>query len=271
MHKKKKIIVTKITLILLCLLGTFNLLALTDGADEQKVIGTWTQSWTYMPLNGYTTVMYGMVTNLETLKTPGNIGPETLPSCDSVTVSRFWTYGGQGCTPPGAPQLKQIKKIVDVTKANGWAGVDVDNECSMNIPNVQKLCADLKEENLTSNYTFIAGAEYIGEPATGPTKTAIKMLKASCDRFVMMCYANEMWDQETIKNVVPQAVSNTIQLVERSEKCILALTTAGLTKENLKFFLDQVTLNNLGGIFVWQGAGDLTTDQMAAILEALTK
>jgi len=61
-----------------------------------------------------------------------------------------------------------------------------------------------------------------------------------------------MWSKSTYDKIIPAAIDKTIGLVGNSRKLILTCTTDGLTKQNLKDFINYVTYNNLGGLFIWQ-------------------
>ncbi len=66
-----------------------------------------------------------------------------------------------------------------------------------------------------------------------------------------MCYAAAMWSTSDIEGNVGPALERTINYVGDPKKVILAFTPVGLTRENLDYFLDQVTGKDVGGLFVW--------------------
>ncbi len=231
-------------------------------------IGGWTQQWDQAvdtKFKSFSYFMFGMITNLTELKSgvKGGWGwsPSAAPVADGVAKvsppstpgdgTCLWTYGGAGCAPTGMPTTDaEFKAIVD-TQAQNWKGVDFDDECDMCVTSTGGIVGAmkaLKTASLETSYTFLAGADYVDSSQTKVKEIA----KAGCcDRFCMMCYGGSMWDPGTIKQYVPAAVKATLAAVPDSKKVFLALTPAGLDDTNLKFFLDQVKNNNLGGLFVW--------------------
>ena len=212
-------------------------------------IGGWTQNWTQVPDSSFSYVMYGMVTSLKELKTGGGQSPNQ-PPIDTGCTKALWTYGGGFCQPEGYPTDDGINAIVNATVDNGWEGVDFDDECKMNIPNIIETMKQLKATGKETSYTFIAGWAYNNDP---DARAVVQKIANSgyCDRFVMMCYAREMWDDQTIKENVGPAVEKTINFAGDSKKVILALTPAGLNTQNLAAFLNYVLKNQLGGLFIW--------------------
>jgi len=193
--------------------------------------------------------MYGMVTSLKELKTGGGHGPDQSP-IDTGAAKALWTYGGGFCQPEGYPTDDGIDAIVKSTVKNGWAGVDFDDECKMNIANIIETMKRLKAAGKETSYTFLAGWAYNNKP---DDQEVVKKIADSgfCDRFVLMCYAAEMWDDQTIKDNVGPAIEKTINFVGDSKKVILALTPVGLNAQNLGTFLNDVLDNQLGGLFIW--------------------
>ena len=218
-------------------------------SSKNIFIGGWTQTWTQVPDSSFSYVMYGMVTSLKELKTGGGQGPNQ-PPIDTGSTKALWTYGGGFCKPEGYPTDDGIDAIVNATVDNGWAGVDFDDECNMNIPNIIETMKRLKAAGKETSYTFIAGWAYNNNP---DARTVVQEIANSgyCDRFVMMCYAAEMWDDQTIKDNVGPAVEKTINFAGDCKKVILALTPAGLNAQNLEAFLNYVLDNQLGGLFIW--------------------
>jgi len=223
------------------------------------VIGGWSQSTTDIPPDTFSYTMYGMITNLEGLTSgtptsPGwNLNDTTAPP---VSGKVMWTYGGQGCTPSGMPKSDMnINQIVDATNNNGWDGVDFDDECSMNVGQMILTMQQLKPKQ--SSYTFLAGWDYNNPDnpsshgqAINEAVRQIAQAKAA-DRYVLMCYADSMWPMTDIVANVGPAIQRTITNGVPRNQVILALTPAGLNSENLDYFLNQVTSNNIGGLFIW--------------------
>lgn len=217
--------------------------------SNKHYIGGWTQRWTQLPDPSFSYVMYGMVTTLPELKTGGGQGPHD-PPIDTGSAKALWTYGGGGCQPEGYPDDNGIAAIVNSTVDNGWAGVDFDDECKMNITNIIETMKQLKEKGKETSYTFLAGYDY----NTNSTSQAILQQVAEsgyCDRFVLMCYAAEMWSQQDIIGNVGPAIDKTIRFAGDFKKVVLALTPAGLTSQNLNEFLNYVVDYDLAGLFIW--------------------
>ncbi len=222
------------------------------------IVGGWTQRLDAEVPPQFSYTMYGMVTNLDLLKTgsagsPG-WGPEAT-TAPSAPENAMWTYGGGGCFPDGRPSnpqdIERIRRACyfegDTSRPPNWAGVDFDDECGMNVPAIAEAIDQLG--SLESSFTFLAGYDYIHN--SGGANRALEILKGgNCKRFVMMCYAAKMWpDYETY---VRPAIEKTIE-GHGIEPCkvVLALTPAGLNDENLAYFLDQVIDFRLAGLFVW--------------------
>lgn len=74
-----------------------------------------------------------------------------------------------------------------------------------------------------------------------------------------------MWSNDDIlANVIP-ALKHSLANGAENKKCILALTTKGLTDWNLNYFIDQVLDFNLGGLFIWNYAN--LTDEHDKIIQ----
>ncbi|MCP4217860.1 MAG: glycoside hydrolase family 18 protein [bacterium] len=230
------------------------------------ILGGWTQDWTQKPDSSFSYVMYGMVTNLEALTTGGLKGPGDTPP-DTGGVDVIWTYGGQGCSPANYPKVDGIAKIVGDTDTNKWDGVDFDDECKMNTANIISAMKDLKDAKKTTSYTFLAGWEYNNVAAA---QTPVKDIAASgyCDRLVLMCYGDKMWNETDIENNVGPAIEKTIGFIGDSKKVILALTPIGLDSKNLGQFLNYTTKNKLGGLFIWEFP-QLKPDDLKTIIDTL--
>ncbi|MCX6580671.1 MAG: hypothetical protein NT166_10870 [Candidatus Aminicenantes bacterium] len=212
-------------------------------------IGGWTQKWKLSPPDSFSYVMYGMVTSLDVLKTGGGKGPH-IPPIDTGSTKALWTYGGGLCKPEGYPDAGGITAIVDATVNNNWAGVDFDDECKMNTDNIIETMKQLKNEGKETSYTFIAGWDYNNNQAS---QAIVQKVANSgyCDRFILMCYAAAMWDDQTIKDNVGPAIEKTVNFTGNSKKVILALTPRGLNQQNLDAFLKYALDNDLGGMFIW--------------------
>ena len=240
------------------------------------IIGGWTQKLTNQPPNGFSYTMYGMITNLSgltsgTVNNPGwSPTQETAPAANSSSV--LWTYGGGLCSPNAMPSSQdEIDQIVECTIDKQWQGVDVDDECNMDINNIVTMMQQLKSRNanLTTSYTFLAGWDY-NNPAASQHGQAInnsvtQIANAdAADRYILMCYASAMWSQTDIENNVAAAIDRTINTNGvPKKKVILALTPRGLDDWNLDYFLDQVINFDIGGLFIWDftslSSSDLNT------------
>ncbi|HLP62843.1 MAG TPA: hypothetical protein VK186_28650 [Candidatus Deferrimicrobium sp.] len=218
-------------------------------AKGNMCIGGWTQRWDQVPPASFSYVMYGMVTSLDILKTGGGKGPH-IPPINTGSAKALWTYGGGYSKPEGYPNASGITAIVDATVNNNWAGVDFDDECKMNTDNIIETMKQLKEKGKETSYTFIAGCDYNKQECS--QAIVQKVAKSGyCDRFILMCYAAAMWDDQTIKNNVGPAIDKTISFTGNSKNVILALTPRGLKQQNLDVFLNYVLDKELGGMFIW--------------------
>ena len=226
------------------------------------VIGGWTQNLTTTAPASFSQAIYGMVTNLQELKTgvPGGYGwspVNTAPPAQLSPATQVrWTYGGAGCTPYGMPGTDTDVTAI-VTAGAMWAGVDVDDECAMNTAYIATLLPALKQAGKTTSYTFIAGWAYNNPEASAEgaaTNAAVQQLAATgaCDHFILMCYGGEMWSMQDIVGNVGPAIERTVKHVGDPKRVILALTPTGLTAENRDYFLKQVTSHGIGGLFVWE-------------------
>lgn len=225
-------------------------------------IGGWSQSLSRAPLAGFNPMIYGMVTNLEglTTGTPASPGwsPATAkaPRLDGHTGPVMWAYGGGLCSPEARPASDvEVQRIVDVTLANDWDGVDFDDECSMDIERVTQAMEKLKQQGRQTSYGFIAGYTY-NRPATQAgmlLNDKVRQVIASghCDRLVHYCYATRMWTDSEIETFVGQALERSIAHGAAAKQVILALTSSGLTDHNLGLFLDQVNRLQIGGVYIW--------------------
>ena len=242
----------------------------TTSQTNPKIIGGWTQYWDRQPPSSFSSAMYGMITSLDTLTNPGNHSPNQGVPEGASSDKSLWTYGGAGCSPQGYPTDTNINNIVDATTENAWKGVDFDNECHMNKDNIIEAMKQLKAAGKETSYTFLAGADYVN--GIGDTETLVRAIANAgvSDRFVLMCYGNQMWTNAEIQQFVDQAIKKTIEIVgeESKSKIILALTPVGLTDTNLDLFLGYVNDNNIGGLFVWEYS-NLNDNYLQQIIDGL--
>ena len=225
-------------------------------------LGGWSQTLSREPMTHFTRMMYGMVTNLDglttgTISTPG-WSPMTskAPRPAGYNGQVLWSYGGGLCSPKAKPaDQDEINAIVNATLDNDWDGVDFDDECQMNIPNVIKTMEVLKQHGKQTSFGFISGYSY-----NTPTSCAGKELNdkvqqmiqsGHCDQLVHYCYASRMWTDSEIERYLGQSLERTLTQGARADQVILALTTRGLTDHNLNAFLDQVTRLKIGGLYIW--------------------
>ncbi|HAT5001564.1 hypothetical protein [Serratia marcescens] len=241
------------------------------------ITGGWSQSLAGQPHKAFDVMMYGMVTNLDGLTTgtssqPGwspekQNKPDTLPGFNGKTL---WVYGGGGCSPQQKPANEdEVLRIVAATVDRGWDGVDFDDECNMNTERVIEAMKRLKEAGKETSFGFIAGYSYNHPNTENGNKLNEKVRKIiqsdQCDRFIHYCYAAAMWSNDDIlANVIP-ALKQSLANGAENKKCILALTTKGLTDWNLNYFIDQVLDFNLGGLFIWNYAN--LTDEHDKIIQ----
>ncbi|MCG7389253.1 hypothetical protein [Pantoea sp. ACRSB] len=246
------------------------------------ILGGWSQSLTAKPLEEFDIMMYGMVTNLDGLTTgtssrPGwsperNNKPENLSGFSGKTL---WVYGGGGCAPEGRPaNIQEALRIAEATKSRGWDGVDFDDECNMNIDLVIEAMEHLKKCQKETSFGFTAGYAY-NHPETNNGNLLNKKIIAlhasnQCNRFIHYCYGASMWSKEDIINNVTPAIKRSLEHGVENKKCILALTTRGMTDWNLNYFIDQVLDFNLGGMFIWKYE-ELTNESLATIKRRLWK
>lgn len=242
-------------------------------------LGGWSQSLSRAPMAGFNPIIYGMVTNLEGL----TVGTSAAPGWSPATARAprlnghagpvLWAYGGGLCSPRGRPASDaEVQRIVDVTLANDWDGVDFDDECSMDIERVTQAMEKLKQHGKRTSYGFIAGHTY-NHPATQAGKRLndkVRQVIASghCDRLVHYCYATRMWTDSEIEQFVGQALERSIAHGACARQVILALTSRGLTDHNLKLFIDQVERLQIAGLYIW-AYHELTTEHQQSLYERL--
>lgn len=223
-------------------------------------IGGWSQQTSKRPPSQFSYTMYGMITNLQGLTSGLPASPGWSPASTSkpdVAGKVLWTYGGGGAVPDNMPATQSdIQGIISATDTQGWDGIDVDDESDMNIDNIIATMKQAKQEEKETSYTFLAGWNYNNPNASSSgtaTNEDIEKIVAAdvCDRFPLMCYASSMWSMDDIITNVGPAIDRTIAHVGDPKKVFLALTPAGLNAENLDYFLNQVTTNDIGGLFVW--------------------
>ncbi|WP_248797831.1 hypothetical protein [Pseudomonas sp. MWU13-2105] len=225
-------------------------------------LGGWSQTLTREPMPHFTQMMYGMVTNLDglTTGTAGTPGwsPATSPAPrpHGYTGKVLWTYGGGLCSPKAKPaDQDEIDAIVKATLDNDWDGVDFDDECQMNIPNVIATMQRLKQRHKQTRFGFISGYTY-NTPASGTgmalnDKVRQVVRSGHCDQIVHYCYASRMWTDAEIERYVGQSLERTLAHGALPAQLILALTSRGLSDHNLQLFLDQVTRQRIGGLYIW--------------------
>jgi len=224
------------------------------------VIGGWSQKTGDLPPSQFSYTMYGMITNLQGLTsglpTSSGWSPASTPKPD-VAGKVLWTYGGGGAVPDNMPATQSdIQAIISATDTQDWDGIDVDDESNMDINNIIATMKQLKQEQKETSYTFRAGWNYNNQNASSAGATTNKNIQQIvaadvCDRFPLMCYATSMWSMDDIVANVGPAIERTIAHVGDPKKVFLALTPVGLNQENLAYFLNQVTTNDIGGLFVW--------------------
>lgn len=240
---------------------------------SEYFIGGWTEELTAAVPSQFSYVMFGMVTNLTGLTTgtaqdPGWSPASTAPPQANALV--LWTYGGGGCSPTSMPSSSSgVTQILDATSGEGWAGVDFDDECSMDIELVIQAMTSLSQ----TSYTFLAGWDYNNPDQSSEGQAINDSVSAvassgECDRFVLMAYGSAMWSQQDIIENVGPAITRTIGYVGDSQKVVLALTPEGLDSWNLNYFLNQVTENQLGGLFIWDFTA-LSSEDLNTICTAL--
>lgn len=221
------------------------------------IIGGWTQNTGDSAPETFSYVMYGMITNLQGLTsgTPSSPGwsPASNPAPEAAGEV-MWSYGGAGCMPTGMPTTDNTEAILNATRTGGWTGVDFDDECSMNVSQMINAMQALKPNH--TSYTFLAGWNYNNPSQSGEGQAineAVQQIAQAnvADLVVLMCYGDVMWPMQDIEANVGPAIQRTIDHEVPPKQVILALTPAGLNDENLNYFLDQVILNQIGGLFIW--------------------
>lgn len=233
-----------------------------DANERTYVFGGWSQSTHRTPLPSFTTMMYGMVTNLAGLTTgtmhmPGWSPARTeAPRHEHYAGPVLWTYGGGLCAPDRRPSSREdVEAIVAATNTGGWDGVDFDDECHMDIDRVIEAMALLKGQGKQTSYTFIGGYTYNSpDSAAGRVlndKVRRVIASGHCDRLVHMCYGSSMWSSADIERHVRQALERSLAHGARPASIVLALTSRGLTDASLAYFVDQVTTLGIGGLFAW--------------------
>ena len=182
------------------------------------IIGGWTQNTQDSAPETFSYVMYGMITNLEGLTSGTPSAPGWSPASTPAPQAAgevMWTYGGARCTPTGMPASdSNIEAIVDTTHSQGWAGVDFDDECSMNVANLIAAMGALQPSEQTS-YTFLAGWGYNNpdaSPEGAATNEAVRQIVQArvANRMVLMCYADAMWPMPDIEANVGPAIARTL-------------------------------------------------------------
>jgi len=242
---------------------------------DDFILGGWTQHLDTTPPSGFSHVQYGMITELNKLTIGTVIAPGWGPA-DTLAPKTYsksiWSYGGALCRPAGMPNsIKQINNIISATTTKYWDGVDVDNECGMDINNVIKLF-DMMSDFETS-YTFMGGVEF-NDPEKYPggqaTNDELKLISdnVEIDRFIMMSYGDQMWSEQEIKDNIGPGIVRLLNIGIDKKNIIVTVTTAGLTNENLHRVLDEVVKYKVGGLFVWEFK-DLIPEHLIIIQDRL--
>ncbi|WP_028773770.1 hypothetical protein [Shewanella waksmanii] len=241
------------------------------------IIGGWTQNIHYQVPPQFDVIMYGMVTNLTGLTTGTADAPGWSPTKVSAPrnslATVMWTYGGGGAAPNNMPDSDQgIEQIVQCTKNHYWDGVDFDDESNMNIAMVIDTMQQLTPKQ--SSYTFSAGWDYNNPNSStlgAATNQAVKNIAAAncTNRFILMCYGAQMWSMQDIEQNVRPAIERTLANGVARKHIILALTPAGLTDDNLDYFLNTVKHYDIGGLFIWE-VDKLPEKALAYISASLT-
>ncbi|WP_224770948.1 hypothetical protein [Pseudomonas sp. FEN] len=242
-------------------------------------LGGWSQTLSREPLPHFTQMMYGMVTNLDglttgTAGTPGwSPATSTAPRPHDYTGKVLWTYGGGLCSPKAKPANQdEIDLIVNATLDKGWDGVDFDDECQMNIPNVITAMRILKRQGKQTRFGFISGYTYNTPTSSNGMALNDKVRQVvqsgHCDQLVHYCYASRMWTDAEIERYVGQSLERTLAHGANTGQLILALTSRGLTDHNLRLFLDQVIQKQIGGLYIW-AYHQLLPSHQCTILERL--
>ncbi|WP_394391699.1 hypothetical protein [Shewanella woodyi] len=239
---------------------------------QSYIIGGWTQDIHQQAPQEFAVVMYGMITNLPAL-TAGTVqepgwSPTSVDAPRTSKANVLWTYGGGGAVPDAMPKSQEsINAITECTKKHYWDGVDFDDESQMNISHVIETMRLLKVQcpSKQSSYTFLAGWNYNNpQQSTAGQATNRKVqsiAQADCtNRFILMCYADKMWDMDDIIANVGPAIGRTLDNGVPPKSVILALTPSGLTQENLAYFLKQVTEYDIGGLFIWNFENLMSAD-----------
>ena len=225
---------------------------------DDFILGGWTQHLEAVPRSGISHVQYGMVTELTKLTT-GTLDMPGWSPVDTLAPKTYskspGSYGGALCSPSDMPSSQeQINKIVVATTENYWDGIDIDNECSMDIGNIIKLLNMLSQ--LSTSYTFLGGWDF-NHPDESPsgkkTNDELKLINdnTNVDRFIMMTYDNKMWSMADIEANVGPGIERLIEIGISNKNIVASITTAGLNYENLNHMLDQVLKHKIAGLFIW--------------------
>ena len=230
-------------------------------------IGGWCQNPADKPPASFSYTMYGMITNLRGLTSGTRASPGWSPAhtrAPEVPGKVLWTYGGGGASPVGMPDSDiQVEAIIQATGEKGWDGIDFDDESEMNLEKIIRIMGSSTIEE--SGYTFLAGHDYNnprGSERGRVTNTKVREIARAgvARRFNLMCYAAKMWSMSDIEANVGPAIERTLENGVSSRQVVLALTPAGLTEENLTYFLNQVLSREIGGLFIWNFPALKSTD-----------
>ncbi|HIB85358.1 MAG TPA: hypothetical protein EYO59_12400 [Chromatiaceae bacterium] len=228
----------------------------TFKADEYTT-GGWTQNLGAFPKRGMTTVMYGMIEDLE--------GLTTARGCDSwspvethaplISASSLWSYGGDGCFPRGMPDSDPlIDKMISATTCKCWSGIDVVNGCGMDSDKIITLFNKMHWKQ--KSYTFYAGSKF-NNPEQHPegefaNNEVLKIyMYTDVDRFILKMYDGVMWSLESLHSYVGPGMKRLLNMGVPAKKIFATATTKGLTIDALNHIIDEIKRLKVGGLFIW--------------------
>ena len=232
-----------------------------NASKGNYVIGTWIygdwtnlNKWPPQNINEYDYIMMGMCSNLGDFTNSNNFGPKSPKPhyLNHFKGKKLWTYGGTNASGPNPPYPKKLQSRSFYSNTSSWDGLDIRDVFDANRSALVAIFTTVKNSGKSTSYTFKAGTDYCNEGPTDQISKKIRAINYYCDRFILICHGEGMWNKSTYDNIIPAAIDKTIGLVGNSRKLILACTSDGLTKQNLKDFINYVTYNNLGGLFIWQ-------------------
>ena len=254
---------------------------------------------------GFGTYYLGLITNAFDVATgkehppsAGRVQIETAKAPVIAGAEALWVFGGadgdfnkawgspgvptvapvQSSIYPGESSKSTIQNLRQWTTANGWAGVDFDDELSsasasgagFDAANLGQLINELDQDGRVTSYSVVGGYDltYGNQPYIDLQGVWVAS-SGAIDRVQLMVYADKMWDKATRDQYVPssiKAVTSGAPTVKGigvpAEKVILGVTTSGLDSDSLQDWINAVTGRassyspnaRLGGLFVFQGA-----------------